>query len=63
MKPEKAALSILKGIFEGENEQSWIGPRIFNVWGLPSSKKLSTASLEEIKFISNTAENIYTSLG
>ena len=63
MKPEKAALSILKGIFEGENEQSWIGPRIFNVWGLPSSKKLFTASLEEIKFISNTAENIYTSLG
>ncbi len=62
MKPKKAALSILKGVFEPCQSCEWIGPRIFDVWGVPKKKKLHTAKKEEIDFIQTTAENIYNEL-
>ena len=62
MKPRKAALSILAGIFTPTEKGYWIGPRLFNVWGLPKKKRLNTAKEEEIKRISETAEEIYRSI-
>ena len=59
MRREKAALSILKGVFDTTNPYEWIGPRLFNVWGLPTKKLLNTATQEEIDFIFNEAERIY----
>lgn len=62
MKPKKAALSILKGVFEPCQSYEWIGPRVFDVWGMPKKKKLRTAKKDEIDFIRTTAENIYAKL-
>ena len=62
MRPRKAALSILKGVFTPTGRGEWIGPRLFNVWGLPSKKRLGTASPEEILEISRTADEIYQKL-
>ena len=59
MKPRKAALPILYGLFADVPSDSWIGPRLFNVWGLPRVKKLRTAGSEEKGQIIKTAENIY----
>ena len=59
MRREKAALSILKGVFDSTKPYEWIGPRLFNVWGLPTKKLLNTATQEEIDFIFNEAERIY----
>ena len=62
MKPKKACLSILKGVFEKCENREWIGPRFFNVWGLPKKRKLKTADAEEIALIAENAEKIYKSL-
>ncbi|MBE6708241.1 MAG: SDR family NAD(P)-dependent oxidoreductase [Ruminococcaceae bacterium] len=59
MKPKKACLSILHGVFEDTPYLTWTGPRFFNVWGFPKTKKLTTASSEEISRIFSTAENLY----
>jgi len=39
MSPSRAALSILAGAFVDCKENEWIGPRFFDVWGLPKKKK------------------------
>ncbi len=62
MKPKKACLSILSGLFEETNMNEWIGPKFFNVWGLPKKQILNTASKDEINFISQTAERIYNEI-
>lgn len=59
MKPKKAALSIVRGIFDDCGYNEWIGPRLFNVWGLPSKKTLSTCSKEEISKIAQIADTVY----
>ena len=59
MRPRKAALSVVKGIFQSTGIDSWIGPRIFDVWGIPSKKKLCTADKAEISFISEESKKIY----
>lgn len=59
MRPRKAALSVLFGIFAPTKSGEWIGPRLFNVWGVPNKKRLTTAKEAEIKRISETAEEIY----
>ena len=61
MKPKKASLSILKGVFEKTKYCEWIGPRFFNVWGMPKKKKLNTAGSDEIAVIAKNAEAIYES--
>ena len=59
MKPRRAALSILYGLFADVPSGSWIGPRLFDVWGLPRVKKLCTAGSEEKGNIIKSAEKIY----
>ncbi len=59
MKPKKAALSVVKGVFEKTEAYEWIGPRLFDVWGLPKKKPLKTAKEAEITKIAEIAENIY----
>ena len=62
MKPRRASLSVLSGIFEKTDYCEWIGPRFFNVWGLPKKKKLNTARDAEIAKIAEISEEIYKSL-
>lgn len=62
MKPQKAALSILKGVFGNTEYGEWIGPRVFNIWGKPSQKKLRTYTKSEAEEIFKTAEEIYKDL-
>ncbi len=62
MRPKKAALSILKGCFEATDYHRWIGPYVFNIWGFPQNKKLSTVSKAESEKISKIAEEIYQKL-
>jgi hypothetical protein len=59
MSAEKAALSIVKGLFEPTEYHTWHGPRIFNVRGLPSKKKLRPCSLCESKRLDSYSEQIY----
>jgi len=60
MRPKKAALSLLAGLFCNTPDYTWLGPRLFNVWGLPSLKRLSACKQEEIMHIYAKSEQIYT---
>ncbi len=62
MKPKKAALSILKGCFQNTGYHTWIGPKIFNVWGCPKKQKLKTCKLTESHKIGELAESIFDKL-
>lgn len=62
MRAEKAALSVVKGIFEPTEYHTWHGPRIFNIWGLPSKKKLRTCSVCESRKIDLIAEKVYANI-
>ncbi len=57
--PRLAALSVIKGVFENTEYHSWVGPRILNIWGLPSKKQLKSCSAEESKKIAKIAEEVY----
>ena len=59
MNPRKASLSILYGLFTETKNNEWIGPRFFDVWGLPKKKTLKTCSKEEAEKISELAKEIY----
>ncbi len=58
MKPKKACLSTLCGIDKSTPYSYWIGPRLFDIWGLPKLSKIKTDS-NEIKRIFEKAEEIY----
>ncbi len=62
MKPKKAALSVLKGVFDSCGYHEWIGPKVFDIWGLPNKKKLKTCSVNESQQIGKIAEEIYEKL-
>ena len=59
MTPKKASLSILYGLFTDTKKNEWIGPRVFDVWGLPRKKTLTTCSQEEAEKISELSKEIY----
>lgn len=59
MKPKTAALCVLRGLFEKTEHRFWIGPAIFDVWGLPKKTKLATVSDEESRRIFDVAEEIF----
>ena len=59
MKPKKAALSLLRGLFDNTEYGTWIGPALFDVWGFPMKKKLTTCSAEERAKIGAIAEAVY----
>ena len=59
MPPQKACLSILRGVFEDCGKNEWIGPRYFDIWGLPKKRNLTSCPPEEAQWIFETAEQIY----
>ena len=59
MKPKKAALCVILGLFQGCKSNEWIGPRVFNIWGLPNKKKLNTATYNESLLIGEISDEIY----
>ena len=59
MKPRRACLSILRGVFESTAPDEWIGPRVFDVWGLPRKARLHTCDRREKAGICDEAERIY----
>ena len=59
MKPKKAVLSIVKGVFKSTPYNNWYGPWLFSVWGRPRLSKLNTCTNAEILSIGKTAEEIY----
>ncbi len=59
MKPKKAALSIYEGIFTPTAAGEWIGPRLFNVWGMPKKQKLRTIPKDEQKRLAEYAERLF----
>ena len=62
MSPRRAALCILSGIFTPTKRNEWIGPSLFDVWGLPKKKRLNTATEDEIRRIAENAEKTYEAL-
>jgi len=62
MKPQKAALSLLRGVFEPCQYGEWIGPRWFHVWGLPQKRALRSASANERCRIGQYADAVYQHL-
>lgn len=59
MPPKKAALCVVKGIYQKTDYHKWIGPGFLNIWGLPKYRKLKTCTKEESITIGKTAEKIY----
>ena len=62
MSPKRACLSVLYGAVATRNKNEWIGPRFFDVWGLPKKKRLNTANAEEIKEICRIANDAYNKM-
>ena len=58
MPPRRAALSVLRGVFEPTAYGEWIGPRLFNVWGLPNKKTLRTFTRDEAKIAYAAVERL-----
>ncbi len=63
MRPARAVLSLLKGVFSPTADGEWIGPRVFDVWGLPTRKKLRSVKKEEAEKIASIAEEVYERAG
>lgn len=59
MKPKKACLSTLHGVFVPTEYGTWLGPRLGNVWGFPRKKALRSADATERAAIFTRAEHIY----
>lgn len=59
MSPRRASLGILRGVFEDCEENEWIGPRIFDVWGLPKKSFLHTVNETEAAHIRAVADDVY----
>ena len=59
MKPRRAALSILAGIYRDTAHSEWIGPRLFDVWGLPRVSRLRGCDESEQDHIVSRAEALY----
>lgn len=62
MPPRKASLSILAALFIDCDKEEWIGPKYFDIWGLPKRKKLQTCKEKEREQICDVAERIYSDL-
>ena len=62
MKPKKAALCVLDGLFSTYRDSSWVGPLLFSVWGAPKTQVLRTCPHDEIEKIHSIAQDIYNKL-
>ena len=47
---DRACLSIIRGVFEDTCGQEWIGPALFDVWGMPKKKKLHSLKGRELEY-------------
>ena len=59
MKPRRAALSIVRGVFEDCAHSEWIGPGAFDIWGAPKRKRLRGVSPAECEHIARVADEVY----
>lgn len=62
MKPRTACLGLLLGVFEPTGYREWITPRVFDVWGLPSRRRLRTGSDEEIAAVAAQMDALYRAI-
>ena len=62
MKPEHACLSLLCGVFEPTAYHTWIGPRLWDVWGLPVHRRLHTCTNDESAAIATQMDALYHQL-
>ncbi len=62
MPPKKAALSLLCGLYKSTGMSEWIGPKFFNIWGLPRKKKLKSFTEFELKNVAILVEKLFKSL-
>lgn len=58
MRPKKACLSIYYSLFCKPLDRFWIGPWLFDTWGLPTVNELKSCKESEYEFISKTANEI-----
>lgn len=58
MKPKKAALCVLGGLFSEVGEDAWLGPRLFGIWGYPKRRALASAEKDEAERMCNAAKRI-----
>lgn len=59
MHPRRASLSVVAALFTDCRANEWIGPALFDVWGMPRKKPLRTAKPTEAAKIVEIAEKIY----
>lgn len=59
MRPRRAVLPLLAGAFTPTEENTWIGPRFFDVWGAPKKKTLRSVTAEEAREIARLAEEVW----
>ncbi len=59
MKPKKAVLCIVEGVFKSTPFGYWIGPRVFGVWGKPKMQKIKAAFSPDSNKAEKIAEQIY----
>ncbi len=62
MSTKKASLSVLYGLFDSTKTGEWIGPRLFNIWGLPRKKQLKTFTYCELMRVNDLSCDIYEKL-
>jgi NAD(P)-dependent dehydrogenase (short-subunit alcohol dehydrogenase family) len=62
MRPRKACLSTLCGLFTDCAGNEWIGPRVFDIWGSPKRSTLNSCTESEIAIILDRAEKIYADM-
>lgn len=62
MRPCRAALSVLRGVFLPTGMREWWGPRLFDVWGLPAMRRVRSADEKERQMIAARAVSIYQKL-
>ncbi len=59
MKPQKAVLSIVQGVSQATPYGSWIGPRLFGIWGKPKKQRLRAVFTADSQKAATIAEKIY----
>ena len=59
--PQKAGLSVIYATNHNTNDNSWIGPKIFNIWGYPKCGKFkmdTTESQKAFEFVEKQTNDI-----
>lgn len=60
--PKKAVLNLLASLFFNCNNDEWLGPKYFDIWGTPKKKKLKKCDNLEREQIFKIAEDIFSNL-